>query len=430
MKLKWIAVAIGGLTLALSSQAIAAASSNYTVNSGPPLNSYGAVDVNAIIPYNIQVPPKPAGFQDPIINPLSNQWSSIVPTAPDLDVRSYILMSANSGQILAAYNANEREAPASITKLMLIYITQQALSRGTIHLDDMATVPVVAWATGGSRMFLKPRQQVKVRDLISGIIVDSGNDAAVTLAQYIAGTQSDFVDMMNDQAKALDMTNTHFNDVMGLPAPNHYSSAYDLAHLTRAILMQYPQYSSWFSEKSFKYNGIKQANFNKLLFIYPYAIGMKTGSTEEAGYSLVGAAKIPSMPTELIAVVLGAPGETATNNQSAGDAKALLTYGFRFFKDRELYPAGKTIQSVTLNDGTQSTVPVGVQDNLWVTVPVGLGDKLSAQLQIKKGLKAPVTKGQNVGRVVVTLNGQPLKTAPAVALATVKQGNFFQRLLH
>ncbi len=393
-------------------------------NAKPPLNQYGSVDVNANVPVAEQVLPKPANFKDPTITPLANQWPDIIPSQPMLNVRSYILMSANTGKILLAYNANKRLPPASLTKLMLLYITQQNLANGSIKLSDKILVPKVAWATGGSRMFLKPGSQVTIQQLIPGIIVDSGNDAAVTLATYIAGTQSAFVDMMNQQAHRLQMTNTHFTDVMGLPAPAHYSSAYDMALLAHAIVHDYPQYLSWFGQKSYRYNGIKQYNFNKLLFIYPDADGLKTGSTASAGFSLVSTAKQPHNPMRLIGVVMGAPSDQA----SAQDSKALLTYGFRFFKNVLLYPKNTQLEKVRMYFGQNKRLRVGINQALNVTIPAHSGKKLSANLMMNKAIEAPIKKGQVVGTVEVKLGNTLIETTPAVALENNPTGGFWRRL--
>ena len=413
---------------AAKANAVPAASAPVALSdSKPPLNKYGAVDVNAKVPYSAQAPTVPSDFTPPKIAALSHTWQQYLPAQPSLKVKSYILESARSGQVIAAYHPNQREAPASLTKLMLILLTEQSLAQGVIHLDDQVTVPTVAWATGGSRMFLKPHEQVALHDLIEGTIAASGNDAAVTIADYIAGNQSSFVSLMNHKASALGMTNTHFADVMGLPAPNHYSSAHDMGVLAKTIVSTYPQYLSWFGKKYFTFNGIRQANFNKLLFIDPDAIGLKTGSTAAAGYSLVSAAKQQDQKGNsmtLVGVVMGASSPMA----SATASKALLTYGFRFFGERELYPADKAIQQVDIADGAQKTIPVGVQQPLWVTYPKTMASRIKAVLQIQDNLKAPIKKGQQVGNIVVTLGKHTLKTQPVYALDNMKVGSFWDKL--
>jgi len=391
----------------------------------PPLNKYGAVDVNASVPVSAQVPDKPAGFKDPAVNPLANNYSDLIPAQPSLNAKSYILVDANSGEVIAANNPNMRLAPASITKLMLIYVAQQEIAAGTIHLTDEVTVPTVAWATGGSRMFLKPGQQVSVQDLISGILVDSGNDAAVTLATYIAGTQSAMVNMMNFQAQKLNMTNTHFTDIMGLPAPAHYSTAYDLALLGQAVMNTYPQYFAWFSQKYFKYGKITQPNFNRLLFIYPYASGMKTGSTDEAGYSLVGSAQMPNNPMRLVSVVMGTPDA----NTMATASKALMTYGFRFFSDQLLYSANTTLGNARIYGGDSRTVPAGVLENMYVTVPGTSKQQVSTEVNYLSGVEAPIKRGQQVGNVVISLNGKVISTQPIVAMQDIGPGGSVRRAI-
>lgn len=390
----------------------------------PPLNQYGAVDVNANVPANVQVPPAPADFKPPVLNSEINEWPNLLPSQPILNAKSYLLMDANSGRVLLAYNANQRVAPASLTKLMLLYIAEKALKSGQIHLSDKVTVPRVAWATGGSRMFLRPGMQVTVQQLIDGIIVDSGNDAAVTLATYIAGTQAAFTSLMNHEAKALGMTNTHFTDVMGLPAPYHYSSARDMAILARAIVTKFPQYLGWYDQKSFKFNGIKQYNFNKLLFIYQYADGLKTGSTDAAGYSLISTAKMPNRQLRLVGVVMGAPNPMASATQS----KALLSFGFRFFKTQLMYTQGEIIKKIRVYMGKNKDVGVTVAQDLYATYPNNPGQKLAASLNIDKDIQAPITKGQKLGMVVIKLNGKVVNQAPVIAAEANPKGNFWRRM--
>jgi len=397
-----------------------------TLQSPIPLNSYGAIDINANVPLAAQVAPKPSNFTDPVITPLSTIFAQSVPIPPSLNAKGYILMDATTGAVIAANNPNMRLAPASLTKLMLLYIAEQELAKNQIHLDDMVTVQPVAWATGGSRMFLKPGDQVSVRDLISGIIVASGNDAAVTLALHIAGTQDAMVNMMNQQAVQLGMTNTHFSDVMGLPVPNHYSSAYDLSLLARAIVTQYPQDISWYGQKWFTHNGIKQPNFNKLLFIYPYALGLKTGSTSSAGYSLVSAAQMPGRPMELVGVVLNTP----SGDDSAADSKALLTYGFNFFTDLKIYTAGQVLDNAKVSYGKDKTSPVGPKDDINITIPTNLSSNLTANLKLQPNLQAPLVSNQTVGSIDISLTGQttPIQSVPAVVLKDNPKGNILRRV--
>lgn len=415
-----------GPTITQSTAQEKAAATETTTPDGPPLNKYGAVDVNANVPVEVQVPTVPADFIAPTVTPLNTLWQDSIPTPPTFPVNAYLLMSAQTGDILAASNPNLRVAPASITKLMLLYVIMQQLKAGTIHLTDMVHIPEVAWATGGSRMFLKPGTQVSVSDLIRGTIVDSGNDAAVALAIYVAGSQSSMVNLMNRQAQKLGMTNTHFNDVMGLPAPKHYSSAHDLAIMGRAIVMEFPQHIPWFAEKYFTYNNIRQSNFNRLLFIDSNADGLKTGSTSAAGFSLVGTAKLPNQPMRLISIMLGAP----SNQQTAEFSKSLLTYGFRFFKDETYYTAKQKLQSVKVYKGESSTIDVGPMQTVTLTLPNNNHLKLAAKLTLQKTLVAPIAKGQTVGELQLsTTNGKTVKTVPVVALEADPRGNWWARMI-
>jgi D-alanyl-D-alanine carboxypeptidase (penicillin-binding protein 5/6) len=390
----------------------------------PPLNKYGAVDANATVPYEAQVPPIDPSLMPAALNTASNTWPNRVPNAPSLKAKSYILIDATSGQIIAESQANDRLPPASITKLMLVYVLDHALAKKEFTLDQTLTVPTVAWATGGSRMFLKPNEKVKLQDLISGVIVDSGNDAAVTIATAVAGTQEAFVALMNEQAQELGMDNTHYTDVMGLPAPAHYTTARDLAVLGAHLLQDYPQYASWFSVKSFTYNGITQENFNKLLFIYPYAIGLKTGSTNTAGYSLVSAAQKPGNPMQLIGVVLG----TGSRDNSANESKALLEYGFRNFETRKLYSPGQEVTTTPVLNGKVLSVGAGVRKDFYVTLPKASEKAVVAQAEIAPQLTAPLHKGQWIGKLVVKLDGKVATETDLMALEDVGVQSIWQKM--
>jgi D-alanyl-D-alanine carboxypeptidase (penicillin-binding protein 5/6) len=389
-----------------------------------PLNKLGAVDVNANVPYELQVPPSTSSTLPEAMTTGSTTWPNRVPTQPILNAKSYILIDATSGQILAADKANDRLPPASITKLMLLYVLDHSLVNKDISLDQTLTVPTIAWATGGSRMFLKPNETVKLQDLISGIIVDSGNDAAVTVATTLAGTQEAFVAMMNHQAQLLGMDNTHYTDVMGLPAPGHYTTARDLAVLGSRLLKDYPQFSSWYSQKSFTYNGITQENFNKLLFIYPYAIGLKTGSTNSAGYSLVSAAQKPGNPMLLVAAVLG----TGSRDNSANESKALLEYGFRNFETVELYKNQQKVTVASVPNGETTSIPVGVNKDFYVTFPAGSQKNLIAQVELIPNVTAPVQAGQILGNLVIKLDGKIATTTPVVALKDLNTASVWQKI--
>ncbi len=346
---------------------------------------------------------------------------TLVPPAPALNAKGYVLMDANSGNIIAQKNMDQRMEPASLTKMMTLYVTFQALASGQIHLDDSVRVSKQAWSTGGSRMFLKVGSDVKVSQLIQGVIVDSGNDACVTLAQYIGGTEDTFANLMNQTAVRLNMDNTHYVDSTGLPRPQHYSTPHDMALLARAIIEDFPQYYHFFNEKWLKYNNIKQPNRNRLLWRDPSVDGLKTGHTAEAGYCLVTSAKRDD--TRLISVVMGTP----TDNARADDSQALLNYGFRFFKTYTLFDAQQALAKPRAWYGEKDNVSLGLAKPLQVTVPVGEYNKLQAQLKLPKRIEAPIKQGDAYGNVVVTLNGQVISTTPLVALESDARGGLFTR---
>ncbi|VVC76504.1 D-alanyl-D-alanine carboxypeptidase DacC [Aquicella siphonis] len=359
---------------------------------------------------------------NPIIPvPTQPQHPTYTPGAPNIQGTGFILMDATSGKILAEQNSNERMPPASLTKLMSMYIISGALKNGQIKLDDKVHISTKAWKTEGSRMFVKAGDDVPVHDLIQGIIVASGNDATVALAEHIAGTEEAFAEMMNQQAKILGMNNSHFIDSTGLPNPGHYSTAHDLAILTQAYIKNFPEDYSYYSEKWFMYNGIKQPNRNRLLWRFQYADGLKTGHTNEAGYCLVASAKKDGM--RLISVVLGEPNDSARTE----DSMRLLTYGFRFFETHKLYSAHSPVIKARVWQGVSTEIPLGVNEDLYVTVPSGQYKKLLASLVIANPLKAPITKGQHYGTLNVTLNNQVIASKPLVALENNPKGNMWRR---
>lgn len=347
----------------------------------------------------------------------------LIPTQPDLNVSSFILMDADSGKILAGKNIDTPLPPASLTKLMTLYVVSNALKTGQIHLTDKVKISKKAWQTGGSRMFVQVGDLVSVEDLLKGIIVDSGNDACVALSEYVAGSEDAFVSLMNQQAAVLGMKNSHFTDSNGLPNPNHYVSAHDFAILTQHLINDFPEYYSWYSQKNFTYNNITQPNRNQLLWAFPYADGLKTGHTDAAGYCLVGSAKKDGM--RLISVVMNAPSTTARTD----DSIALLTYGFNFFKTYKLYSAGETVMSARTWQGKNARTPVGLTQNVYITLPIGQYEKLQADSVLLTPLKAPLAKGANIGVLEISLDKQVLVKLPLVALQDNPRANFFSRML-
>jgi len=346
----------------------------------------------------------------------------IIPASPTLDAKAYVLMDANSGNIIASQNAEAHLAPASLTKMMTVYVAFNALKNGQIKLDDKVTVSQKAWQTGGSRMFLNVGQQVTVEDLLHGIIVDSGNDAAVALAEYIGGNEETFTSIMNQEAQRIGMTNSNFTDANGLPHPQHYSSAKDLAILAEHIINDFPEYYPFFEKKEFTFNNIKQSNRNRMLWRFQGSDGLKTGHTDEAGYCLVTSATQGGM--RLISVVLGAPSDSARTK----DSVALMTYGFRFYKTYKLYTAGETITEARVWKGEDRKVPAGVMQSLYVTIPVGRYEKLAASANLSDPINAPVAKGQNLGMINITLEGKPYMNEPLVALKDDPKGGLWTQL--
>jgi len=346
----------------------------------------------------------------------------MVPSAPNIDAKSYILVDATTGEILAEKNADEKLPPASITKLMTMYIVSHALANSQIKLNDKVRISKQAWKTGGSRMFVKEGQLVPVVDLVHGIIVDSGNDACVALSEYIAGSESSFVELMNQDAKRLGMNNTHFTDTTGLPHPDHYSTARDLSILARAIVLDYPQDYKWYKQKWFTWNGIKQPNRNRLLWRDPAVDGMKTGHTKEAGYCLVASAHKNGM--RIISVVMGTP----SDNARFDDSQRLLTYGFRFYRTHEIYPAGKTLTDARVWKGETGKVPLGLSQSLAITIPRGAYKNLQASMSLNEPIKAPVKKGEVIGKVEVKLNDKVVATENLIALKADPKGSTWTRM--
>ncbi|HEX5340164.1 MAG TPA: D-alanyl-D-alanine carboxypeptidase family protein [Gammaproteobacteria bacterium] len=346
-----------------------------------------------------------------------------VPAPPQLAAKSYVLMDANSGQILAASNPDQKTEPASLTKLMTAYVVFHALKDGVIALDTPVTISVKAWRMGGSRTFAKVGSQVSVENLIQGMVVQSGNDATVALAERVGGTEDTFVELMNKYAQQLGMNNSHFVDASGLTDdPAHHVTARDIAILSRAIIREFPEYYHFFSEKEFTWNNIHQRNRNDLLFTDPSVDGLKTGYTDEAGYCLVASATRNGM--RLIGVVMG----TKRERDRAIYDQALLNYGFNFYDSRKLYDAGASVAQLKVWKGSENSVPVGTSRDFYVTYPKGQYDKLNAAVHSSAGLIAPIQAGQPVGTVTVTLDGKQIAQAPLVTLKAVPEGGIFTRM--
>ncbi len=346
-----------------------------------------------------------------------------IPPAPMLAAKAYLLYDYNSNQILVSQNGNARLAPASLTKLMTAYLTFDALKHKTLTLKQNLTVPLVAVriTPGESRMLLTAGQVVTVDDLLHGLIVQSGNDAAITLALNIAGSDAGFVDMMNKEAQQLGMNNTHFTNPVGLPDAQHYSSAKDLALLSAAIAREYPEYYPMFSLREFTFNNVTQANRNRLLWLDPYVDGMKTGHTETAGYCIVGSAKRGDH--RLIVVLFGADSEALRANES----QKLLNYGFQNFDAVRLYQKNQPVTEVRVWKGTDSHVELGFRQDMFLTIPKGMQGQLKATLETNQPIFAPLSGGQKLGTLKLSLADKPYAEFSLVTLDNVSLANVFSR---
>jgi D-alanyl-D-alanine carboxypeptidase (penicillin-binding protein 5/6) len=345
--------------------------------------------------------------------------ATIIPPQPVLNAKGYVLMDAQSGNIIAQSNMNDRMHPASLTKMMTLYIISENLAAGRITLNDLVPISEEASAVGGSRMFVKSGTKVTVEDLMRGIIIDSGNDACTAMAQYIGGNETSFAQMMNATAQELGMNDSHFVDSTGLPSPEHYSTPHDMALLARALMYNFPQYDHYYSEKWFTYNGIKQPNRNRLLWRGAEFDGIKTGHTDEAGFCLVASATEDG--NRLISVVMGTPTDTAR----ADDSQALINYGFRYFHTYKLYDALQPITSARVWYGMDKTVPLGLKDPLFVTIPTGTYKQLHATMTVDPNIQAPVANGQQLGEVNVSLDGKTILSPSLIALNDVNRGGLW-----
>ena len=341
---------------------------------------------------------------------------------PALAAKAWALVDHATAQVLAEKDADARIEPASLTKLMTAYITFSKLKEGTLKPDQVVPVSTKAWRMEGSRMFIEPNKPVSVDELIRGVIVQSGNDACVALAETIAGSEEAFAALMNREAQRLGMTNTHFTNSTGLPDPQLYTSARDLALLASAIIRDFPEYYGLYSLKEFTYNGIKQPNRNRLLYMDPSVDGMKTGHTSSAGYCLVSTARRGER--RLISVVLGAASDTVRAQESL----KLLNFGYQFFETVKLYSADEALSKFRVWKGKLNELPVGFLNDFALTVPKEAANKIQVSLESRQPLVAPLQRGQEVGTLTVAIDGKPLGQYPVVALQDAEVAGFFGRL--
>ena len=347
-----------------------------------------------------------------------------LPTPPALAAKSWLLVESASGQELAAQAADERIEPASLTKLMTAYLTFAAIRQGTIKLDQAVPVSEKAWRAQGSRMFIKVNTQVPVEDLIKGMIVQSGNDACVALAEAIAGGEDNFAQMMNREAQRLGMKNTSFRNAAGMPDPQHYTTARDLAILAGALIRDFPnEYAKYYSMKEFRYNNITQPNRNRLLWIDPTVDGVKTGHTDAAGYCLISSSKRGDR--RLVSVVLG----TASDAVRTQESLKLLNYGFQFYEAVRLYAKDQPVSNLKVWKGAASTVKAGFQRDFVISVPKGFASRVKTELLSQQPLMAPVAAGQPVGTLKVSFDGKPYGDYPVVAIEAVPVAGIFGRMI-
>ncbi len=364
----------------------------------------------------------------PMPQPTSPTIATPTPPPPTLNAKSWVLMDYATGQILLEGNADLRVDPASITKIMTSYVVSAELAHGKIHMEDPVTISENAWRSGGagtdgSTSFLELNSQVPLKQLLYGMIIQSGNDAAIALAEHTAGSEELFAALMNEYAAQLGMTGTHYVDASGLPNDNHYTTARDVALLSRALVHDYPAEYDIYKVKEFEWNGIKQHNRNTLLWRDSSVDGIKTGHTSAAGYCLATSAKRGEQ--RLIAVVMGAASEKAR----ADDNQELLSYGFRFFETHKLYEVSKPLANPELWKGETPTVALGVTEDVAITLPRGRYDDLKASMDLPSRLVAPLAKGQKVGNLKVQLDGKTLLERPIVVLNDAAEGGFFKRMV-
>ena len=347
---------------------------------------------------------------------------SMVPKAPKLNLDSYILLESNTNTVIAEFNSENQISPASMTKVMSGYVIADQIANGAISLDDKVLVSEKAWKTGGSKMFIEAGKRVSVRDLLSGIVIQSGNDATVAMAEYVAGSEEGFVDFMNAYASELGLSNTLFQNAVGWTDPNHFSSVNDLAQLTKALIANFPDHYATYKEKEFTFSGIRQLNRNKLLWRDDSVDGVKTGHTESAGYCLISSAKRNDM--RLIAVVAGSPSE----NERLISSQRLLEYGFRFFATQKLISKDSEITTAKVWGGKMDEVALGTKEDILLTLPRSDFKNIKANYNFKNNIQAPISNGDVIGDIEFISNDRVVLSAPLVAIESVEAKGFFGRI--
>jgi D-alanyl-D-alanine carboxypeptidase (penicillin-binding protein 5/6) len=348
--------------------------------------------------------------------------TELIPAAPKIKASSYLLLDHDSGRILAAHNIDQPLSPASLTKIMTVYVVASELEAGRLSLDEKVTVSEKAWKMQGSRMFIEVGKDVKVSDLLKGVIIQSGNDASVALAEHVSGTEDVFAQVMNQHARRLGMKNTNYINSTGLPDEQHFTTASDLSLLAAAIIRDFPEIYALHAVKDFTFNDIKQENRNKLLWNDKSVDGIKTGHTEDAGFCLVASAIRDKM--RLISIVLGTDSSKAREKSN----QALLNYGFRFYETKKIFDAGDIVTTARIWKGESETVELGLDNNLYVTIPRGHFSGLNKVYDLPKKITAPLNRGEELGNLKLTLAGEELLTKPLVVLKNINEANIFGRL--
>jgi len=352
------------------------------------------------------------------------QAQVMIPAPPQLAATAWVLMDAHSGKVIAQHQADKQLPPASLTKMMTSYLLEYEINRGNVDLDDKVRISVKAWRMPGSRMFIQEGTFVSVNDLLKGIVIQSGNDASVAVAEHLAGSEEAFADLMNQHARRIGMTSTHFKNSTGLPDDGHVSTAMDMAILSQEKIINHPEHYSLYSEREYTYNGIRQNNRNRLLWRDSSVDGLKTGHTTEAGYGLAASAVRNDM--RLISVVMGARSEEGR----AQESQKLLTYGFRYFETPKLYQRYEVLDSVRVWQGVQDELQVGLEEDLYATLPRGEQSNLEAEVKVSDRVKAPIRAGQELGTLVVRLGDEVVAQKRLVALENINEAGFFKRLWH
>jgi len=347
---------------------------------------------------------------------------SLIPAPPRVNAKAYLLIDHNSGHILAEHNADKKIEPASLTKLMTAYVALFEIERGGISLEDEVKISEKAWRMRGSRMFLKVNSHVLVKELLKGLIVQSGNDASIALAEHIASNESAFVELMNQHAERLNMNSTHFNNSTGWPDSNHFTTARDLAKLSRAIISDFPEHYSWYKIKQYTHNNITQPNRNRLLWLDNRVDGLKTGHTEAAGYCLISSAKQNN--TRLLSIVTG----TNKDETRIAASRKLLNYGFRFFETNLIHKANTEITNMRIWKGEEQNLSLGISKDLYITTPKGLRKKIKNNVKVEAMIEAPVKQGQAYGQLNIMLGEKQLAAQELIALSTIKEGGIWRKL--